>query len=108
MCQTVCFLSRFGLKTDIDFDHYGLQSGMVFKGTTRAYTHMENGMFRSEIRSGFKEPCSTRVTPRVQSCPFFMKNSFTYSGAVLWNSLPCHVREAESLSQFKRLVNVHF
>ena len=28
--------------------------------------------------------------------------------AVLWNSLPCHVREAESLSQFKRLVNVHF
>ena len=38
----------------------------------------------------------------------FMKNSFTYSGAVLWNSLPCHVREAESLSQFKRLVNVHF
>ena len=38
----------------------------------------------------------------------FMKNSFTYSGAVLWNSLPCHVREAESLSQFKRLVDVHF
>ena len=72
MCQTVCFLSRFGLKTDIDFDHYGLQSGMVFKGTTRAYTHMENGMFRSEIRSGFKEPCSTEVTPRVQSCPFLI------------------------------------
>ena len=38
----------------------------------------------------------------------FMKNSFSYSGAVLWNSLPCHGREAESLSQFKRLVNVHF
>ena len=31
------FLSRFGLKTGIDFDHYGLNSGMVFKGTERAY-----------------------------------------------------------------------
>ena len=38
----------------------------------------------------------------------FMKNSFTYSGAVLWNGLPCHVREAKSLRQFKRLVNDHF
>ena len=25
------------LKTGIDFDHYGLKSGMVFKGTTEAY-----------------------------------------------------------------------
>ena len=31
------FLSRFGLKMDVDFAHYGLKSGMVFKGTTRAY-----------------------------------------------------------------------
>ena len=35
--QRVRFLSRFGLKTGIDFDHYGLKSGMVFKGTARAY-----------------------------------------------------------------------
>ena len=35
--QRVWFLSCFGLKTGIDFDHYGLKSGMVFKGTTRAY-----------------------------------------------------------------------
>ena len=39
--QRVCFLNRFGLKMDIDFDHYGLESGMVFKGTTRAYKRME-------------------------------------------------------------------
>ena len=32
----------------------------------------------------------------------FMKNSYSYSGAVIWNSLPCDVREAKSLSQFKR------
>ena len=28
----------------------------------------------------------------------FMKNSFGYSGAVLWSGLPCDVREAKSLS----------
>ena len=35
--QRVWFLSCLGLKTGIDFDHYGLKSGMVFKGTTGAY-----------------------------------------------------------------------
>ena len=35
--QRVWFLSCFGLKTGIDFDHYGLKSGKVYKGTTRAY-----------------------------------------------------------------------
>ena len=35
--QRVWFLSHFGLKTGIDFDHHGLKSGMVFKGTTGVY-----------------------------------------------------------------------
>ena len=35
--QRVWFLSCFVLKTGIDFDHYGLKSGMIFKGTTKAY-----------------------------------------------------------------------
>ena len=35
--RRVWFLSCFGLKTGIDFDHYGLKSGMVFKETTRAF-----------------------------------------------------------------------
>ena len=52
-------MSRFGLKTDIDFDHYGLETGMICKGPTRAYKRMENGMFWSEIGSGFKEPSGT-------------------------------------------------
>ena len=38
----------------------------------------------------------------------FMKNSFSYSRAVLWNSLPCDMREAKSLSQFKRLAHLNF
>ena len=28
------FLRRFGLKTGIDFAHFGLESGMAFEGTT--------------------------------------------------------------------------
>ena len=30
-------LGRFGLKTGIDFAHSGLESGMVFEGTTGVY-----------------------------------------------------------------------
>ena len=30
----VGFLRRFGLKTGIDFAHFGLESGMVYEGTT--------------------------------------------------------------------------
>ena len=30
-------LRRFGLKTSIHFVHFGLESGMVFKGTTGVY-----------------------------------------------------------------------
>ena len=31
----------------------------------------------------------------------YMKNSFSYSGAVLWNSLPIELRQADSLSAFR-------
>ena len=53
--QRVSFLSRFGLKTVIDFDHYGLKSGMVFKETTRAYKriiltfHLQGPVVRKQI-----------------------------------------------------------
>ncbi|XP_020910275.1 uncharacterized protein LOC110248115 [Exaiptasia diaphana] len=32
------------------------------------------------------------------------KNSFSYSGAIAWNSLPSKLRQAESLRQFKHLL----
>ena len=32
------------------------------------------------------------------------KNSFSYFGAVLWNSLPSVVRQATSLTNFRRLL----
>ena len=33
----VGFLRRFGLKTGILFAHFGLESGVVFGGTTKVY-----------------------------------------------------------------------
>ena len=36
----VGFLRRFGLKTDIHFSHFGLESGMVFEGTTGLYERL--------------------------------------------------------------------
>ena len=33
----VGFLGRFGLKTGIHFARFGLESGMVFEGTTGVY-----------------------------------------------------------------------
>ena len=40
--QRVWFLSRFGLKTGIDFDNYGLKSGRVFGAgnISKAYKHI--------------------------------------------------------------------
>ena len=34
----------------------------------------------------------------------YMKDSFSYRGSTLWNSLPCNIRESGSLNQFKRLL----
>ena len=33
----------------------------------------------------------------------YLKNSFSHSGAITWNNLPCEARLAESLSAFKNL-----
>ena len=35
--QRVGFLRRFGLKTGIHFAHFGLESSMVFEGSTVVY-----------------------------------------------------------------------
>ena len=47
--QKVRFLCRFGLKTGIVFAHFGLESGMVFEGTTGVYERKShNGMALDE------------------------------------------------------------
>ena len=36
----------------------------------------------------------------------YYKNSFIYSGAILWNSLPSSIRKAKSLAIFRQMLNV--
>ena len=38
----------------------------------------------------------------------YMKKSFSYSGATLWNSLHRNIRESSSIDQFKRLLYQNF
>ena len=49
-----------------------------------------------------------RVSVKKLVVPFlrtsYMKTSFSYSGATLWNSLPWNIRESASLNQFKSLL----
>jgi hypothetical protein len=38
----------------------------------------------------------------------YMKKSFCYSGAVLFNSLPQDIRKCQSLPQFKKAINKYY
>ena len=53
--QRVWFLSRFGLKTGIDFDHYGLKSGMVYKGTKGAYKRIYHYHLSFQLKMNSRE-----------------------------------------------------
>ena len=50
--QKVGFLRRLGLKTGINFAHFGLKLGMGFKGTTRLYERVH----RFNNKWGRKKP----------------------------------------------------
>ena len=64
------------------------------------------------LSSKFVKRYETRYSLREVIVSFprtnLMKNSFSYREAVLWNSLPRDMREAKSLSQFKRLAHLNF
>ena len=81
---------------------------MVYKSLNGLVPEYLSSKFvkRNETRYSLRDSVNKLFVPFPRTN--FMKNSFTYSGAVLRNGLPCHVREAKSLSQFKRLVNDHF
>ena len=46
--QRVWFLSRFGLKTGVDFDNYGLKSGRVF-GAGNIYESLQTYFFSQYV-----------------------------------------------------------
>ena len=35
----------------------------------------------------------------------YLKNSFSYSGAAVWNSLPCNLRMTKSFNEFKNKIS---
>ena len=62
---------------------------------------------RYETRYSLRDSVNKLIVHRFPRTNF-MKNSFSYSGVVLCNGLPSDMREAKSLSQFKRLVHLIF
>ena len=81
---------------------------MVYKSLNGLVPEYLSSKFvkRNETRYSLKDSVTKLFVPFPRTN--FMKKSFSYNGAVLWNSLPCNVREAKSLTQFKRLVSLHF
>ena len=108
MLIPTAYLDNLIGKTSTQFQT--LKAVMVYKSL--------NDLVPGYLPSKFVEQYETRYSLRdsVNKLTFiipfpqtnFMKNSFSYSGAVLWNSLPCDMREAKSLSQFKRLAHLNF
>ena len=70
------------------------------------------GYLSSKFVKRYETRYSLRVSVNKVIVPFtrtnFIKSSFSYSGVVLWNSLPCDMTEAKSLTQFKRLAHLNF
>ena len=57
---------------------------------------------RSGMRYSLRDSENKLVVPHPRTN--YMKNSFSYSGATLWNSLPCNLRMIKSFNQFKSKV----
>ena len=78
----------------------------------KSFNNLVPGYLSSKFVKRYETGYSLRDSVNKVIVPFprtnFMKNSFSYSGAVLWNSLPCDITKAKSSIQFKRLVHLNF
>ena len=75
---------------------------MMFKslnGLAPVYLH---DLF-SERHTDYDLRDSFRKLPK--PCTDYLKRSFEYSGASLWNSLPENIRAITSIGQFKKEIN---
>ena len=63
---------------------------------------------RSHTTSYIFRDCVNKLTIPQPSTNYRLRNSFRYSGAVLWNSLPEALRQAESLRNFKSLLHSYY
>ena len=81
---------------------------MVFKSLNGLVPEYLKSKFikRNESNYSLRDSVNKLVVPFPRTN--YLKNSFIYSDATLWNSLPCNIRESGSLNQFKRLLYHNF
>ena len=75
---------------------------MVYKSLNGLALDYLKSMFtdRSVISTYSLGNCEVKLAvplPRIN----FLKNSFSYNGAVMWNSLPTNLRQAHTIASFK-------
>ena len=73
---------------------------MVFKSLNGLVPEYLTSKFikRNEGNYSLRDSVTKLVVPFPRTN--YMKNSFSYSGATLWNSFPCNIRGSGSLNQF--------
>ena len=74
---------------------------MMFKSLNGLAPEYLQSMFkaRDSISYSLRDSEGKLVVPRPRTN--YLKNSFSYSGAVLWNGLPVGLRQASTLNEFK-------
>ena len=74
---------------------------MVYKSLNGLPPEYQSSKFlkRSGMRYSLRDSENKVVLPHPRTN--YMKNSFSYSGATLWNSLPYNLRMIKSVNQFK-------
>ena len=84
-----------------------LKAEMVYKslnGLTPSYLSSKFRVQRSDIITSYNLHNSQNKLAIPLPRTNCYKNSFSYSDAVLWNNLPSSVRQATSLTNFRRLL----
>ena len=81
---------------------------MVFKALNDLAPDHLSSMFTERSTSGYVFRDSTNKLNVPLPRTNYLKRSFSYRGATLWNSLPCNLRQEKSLNRFKQLLNFHF
>ena len=82
---------------------------MVFKSLNSLASEYLSSKFiaRSHTTSyTFRDSVNKLTIPQPRTN--YLRNSFRYSGAVPWNSLPETLRQAESLRNFKSLLHSYY
>ena len=72
-----------------------------------APTYLSDLFVRANESIGYKLRRSETNVRIPQPHTEYLKRSLSYSSAILWNSLPCHIREVNTLSSFKNIISKH-